>query len=62
MHDQPPQAGESASPTDLELQSNAALQSVPSGAFALAGTAVGLLIAAWLLIYVFVFLARGQVG
>jgi len=38
------------------------LDSVPSGAFALAGVAVGLLLAAWLLIYFFVFITRGTVG
>ncbi|WP_264716801.1 hypothetical protein [Limobrevibacterium gyesilva] len=35
---------------------------VPRGAVALAGTAVGVLMLAWLLIYLFVFLPRGQVG
>lgn len=38
------------------------LDEVPSGAFALAGAAVGLLLAAWLLIYFGVFLQRGPVG
>jgi hypothetical protein len=38
------------------------LPQVPRGAVALAGTAVGLLMLAWLLIYLFVFLPRGQVG
>jgi hypothetical protein len=46
---------------DSEALSNA-LQTAPAGAFALAGLTVGLLIAAWLLIYVFVFLPRGPVG
>ena len=39
-----------------------ALVDVPRGAVALAGSAVGLLMICWLLIYVFVFLPRGSVG
>jgi hypothetical protein len=39
-----------------------ALKETPRGAFALAGITVGLLIAAWLAIYLFVFLPRGSVG
>lgn len=39
-----------------------ALDEVPRGALALAGLAVGLLVAAWLAMYVFAFLARGPVG
>ena len=38
------------------------LAAVPVGAFALAGTAVGLLLLAWLAVYFFVFLQRGPVG
>ncbi len=38
------------------------LDAVPQGAFALAGTAVGLLLIAWLLVYFLIFLQRGQVG
>jgi hypothetical protein len=38
------------------------LAAVPSGALALAGITVGLLLLAWLLIYAFVFLPRGMVG
>lgn len=49
-------------PQGLDLVSNPDLQAVPLGAFALAGTAVTLLFVAWLLIYFFVFLARGPVG
>lgn len=41
---------------------DAALKETPKGAFALAGLAVGLLIAGWLAIYLFVFLPRGSVG
>ncbi len=39
-----------------------ALKETPKGAFTLAGLTVGLLIAAWFAIYIFVFLPRGQVG
>lgn len=44
------------------LTADSRLEQVPSGALALAGTAVGLLLAAWLLIYFGVFLTRGPVG
>jgi hypothetical protein len=37
------------------------LKTVPKGALALAGSAVGLLMLAWLAIYFFVFLPRGTV-
>lgn len=40
----------------------AALREAPRGALALAGAAVALLVVAWMLIYVFVFLPRGMVG
>jgi len=43
-------------------QVNRALRDTPKGAFALAGLTVGLLIAAWVAIYFFVFLPRGSVG
>lgn len=61
MHDQAPSAGQ---PTNLETEAALLdeLQPVPSGAFALAGLAVGLLLVAWLYIYFFVFVARGPVG
>lgn len=39
-----------------------AIQEVPRGALTLAGIAVGLLMLAWLGIYLFVFLPRGSVG
>ena len=39
-----------------------ALKETPKGAFALAGVTVGLLMAAWLAMYLFVFLPRGSVG
>ncbi len=41
---------------------DAALKQTPRGAFALAGITVGLLMAAWLAVYFFVFLPRGSVG
>ena len=34
----------------------------PAGAVAVSGIAVGLLLIAWLFIYIFVFLPRGSVG
>jgi asparagine N-glycosylation enzyme membrane subunit Stt3 len=43
-------------------QIDLALRETPRGAFALAGLAVGLLMAAWLAIYLFVFLPRGPVS
>jgi hypothetical protein len=39
-----------------------ALSQTPKGAFALAALTVGLLMLAWLSIYVFVFLPRGSIG
>ena len=39
-----------------------ALREVPSGAIALGGTAVLLLLIAWVLIYLLVYLPRGMVG
>lgn len=39
-----------------------ALKETPKGAFALAGVTVGLLMAAWLAMYLLVFLPRGSVG
>lgn len=47
---------------DEANEMKAALTQVPCGALALAGTAVGLLMLAWFVIYLFVFLPRGQVG
>ncbi len=38
------------------------LSDVPRGALALAGTAVGLLVLGWLIIYFAVFIPRGPVG
>ncbi|HUK61317.1 MAG TPA: hypothetical protein VLV50_18950 [Stellaceae bacterium] len=39
-----------------------ALAEVPRGAVALAGVALGLLLLAWLAIYLFIFLPRGPVS
>ncbi len=41
---------------------NEALRETPKGALAIAGITVGLLMLAWLAIYLFVFLPRGPVG
>jgi hypothetical protein len=41
---------------------SATLADVPQGAFALAGTAVALLLIGWLLVYFFIFVPRGPVG
>jgi hypothetical protein len=43
-------------------QLEAAMDEAPRGALVISGIAVGLLILAWLFIYVFVFLPRGTVG
>ncbi|MDO1559540.1 hypothetical protein Q0812_08880 [Brevundimonas sp. 2R-24] len=45
-----------------QSQIDEAMRETPKGAFALAGLTVGLLIVAWLAIYIFVFLPRGTVG
>jgi hypothetical protein len=47
-------------PEDADLQE--VMQHVPSGAFALSGLTVGLMLVAWFLIYAFVFLPRGMVS
>ena len=54
--------GDEARPADLDQQQLLALREVPSGAIALGGTAVLLLLIAWLLIYLMVYLPRGMVG
>jgi hypothetical protein len=46
----------------LDQQQMQALRSVPSGAIALSGLAVLLLLLAWLAIYLFIYLPRGMVG
>ena len=59
MHDRVPEKvpADLGEPLDLALLSEA-----PSGAFALAGVAVGLLVVAWLLMYFLIFIPRGPVG
>ena len=47
---------------DLDERQLLALREVPSGAIALGGTAVLLLLVAWVLIYLLVYLPRGMVG
>ena len=47
---------------ELDQQQLLALREVPSGAIALGGAAVLLLLVAWLLIYLLVYLPRGMVG
>jgi hypothetical protein len=58
MHGEDPLDNDGLSPRLL----HSALQQTPRGAFALAGLTVGLLMLAWIAIYVFVFLPRGSVG
>jgi hypothetical protein len=60
-----PQEAALANPDDDGLTAEdleRAMRQTPRGAFAVAGVAVGLLMAAWLAIYLFVFLPRGTVG
>lgn len=52
--------GPDGAPDDAALE--AALAETPRGALALSGLTVGLLMLAWLAIYLFVFLPRGMVG
>jgi len=54
--------GVEARPADLDEQQLLALREVPSGAIALGGAAVLLLLIAWVLIYLLVYLPRGMVG
>ena len=49
-------------PGDLDERQLLALREVPSGAIALGGTAVLLLLIAWVLIYLLIYLPRGMVG
>jgi len=58
-------AGTPAQPLSDDLSDAAlgdALAQVPRGAVALAGTALALVLAAWLLVYFAVYLPRGLVG
>jgi hypothetical protein len=54
--------GPPAPATDSDPELERALAEVPRGAMALGGIAVGLLLIAWLAIYLFVFLPRGPVS
>ena len=54
--------GAEGQPTHLDEQQLLALREVPSGAIALGGTAVLLLLIAWLSIYLLVYLPRGMIG
>jgi hypothetical protein len=49
-------------PTELDSEQLDRIAAVPSGAAALAGTAVFLLLLAWVLIYLLVYLPRGIIG
>jgi hypothetical protein len=49
-------------PAEFDAEQLRRLAPVPSGAAALAGVAVLLLLVAWLLIYLMVYLPRGMVG
>ena len=53
---------DAARPGDLDQRQLLALREVPKGAIALGGVAVVLLLVAWLLIYLLVYLPRGLVG
>ena len=59
MSDPTPPAGARSTLNQQQLE---ALRSVPSGAVALSAVAVLLLLIAWLLIYLLVYLPRGMVG
>jgi hypothetical protein len=52
----------SEDPSTLNQAQFEALRRVPAGAAALSSVAVLLLLAAWLLIYFFVYLPRGMIG
>ena len=54
--------GAEARPAELDQQQLLALREVPSGAITLGGIAVLLLLIAWVLIYLLVYLPRGMVG
>jgi hypothetical protein len=54
--------GTEAPPGELDERQLAALRPVPEGAIALSGTALVLLLIAWLLIYLLLYLPRGMVG
>lgn len=60
--DSPGPDGSAGNADEDRLALERALKEVPRGAVALAGTAVILLMIAWLAIYVFEVLPRGSVG
>jgi hypothetical protein len=57
-----PQGAHPGSPGEDDARLERVMREVPHGALALAAVAVGLLMIAWILIYLFVFLPRGTVG
>ena len=61
IHDKPG-VSMAEEPTELDSAELARIAAAPSGAAALAGIAVGLLLLAWLLIYVAIYLPRGMIG
>ncbi len=56
-----PQAGDSTPVPIKDEDLQRVLKDVPQGAFALAGTAVGILVLAYLALYFLVFLPRGPI-
>ena len=59
----PPGASDALSEdTELTAAQLRRLDPVPSGAAALAGAAVFLLLLGWLFVYLFIYLPRGMVG
>ena len=59
---QQPHTNADASDDISEERLRAALAQTPRGAFAVAGLATALLMAAWAFVYIFIFLPRGPVG
>jgi hypothetical protein len=57
-----PGSGGAAEPAEFDAEEQRRLAPLPSGAAALAGAAVFLLLLAWVLIYLMVYLPRGMVG
>jgi hypothetical protein len=55
-------SGSEAPRAEFDEAQLAALRQVPRGAIALSGTAVLLLLIAWLLIYLLCYIPRGMVG
>jgi hypothetical protein len=59
MRSTPPPSADTATLDRAQLE---ALRRVPQGALALSGVAVLLLLIAWLLIYLLIYLPRGTIG